>query len=294
MVTLRGRIELGFVKVLESLFRSVSLKRARSIGAGIGALLDLIGIRKTVMLENLRYAYPDAPDSDLQKIASGVYRSFGKTLAEFARLPILNSQNVLELIEWHGFEQVQEALKLGKGIIGVSGHIGNWEWMGAGTSLRGVPMTYVVTTQNNSFIEKRMDELRGNCGIEIVKRKDAAKGVLRALRSNRMVAILCDQDAHKEGVFVPFFGRLASTPRGAMVFALRTDSPVFFTEGVREGERFIVTFEQMDLSNLPTELDAAVEEGMKRITARLEASVRRHPEQWLWLHRRWKTNKENS
>jgi len=286
----RAKLELLAVRGIEAIFRALPLRAARGVGAGLGGLVGLLGIRKQVALDQLNLALPELSDTERRKIVNGVYRSFGKTLAEFSRLPLLNPQNINSLMEFHGLDVMRAAIAEGKGVIGVSGHLGNWEWMGAGTALSGIPLTYIVASQTNRLIEERMDSLRKGCGIEIVNRTDnAAKGTLRALRNGHLVAILCDQDAHEDGVFVPYFGRLASTPRGAMVFALRTGSPVFFTEGIRIGQTFRVTYERMDMSDLPEDHEAAVTEGMARITARLEKSVRAFPDQWLWLHRRWKT-----
>ncbi len=295
MHSFRAKLELWAIRGIESIFRITPLQTSRAIGAGIGSLIALIGIRKRVAIEQLMLAFPEKTESECHQIANEMYRSFGRTLAEFARLPLLTSENITSQMEFRGLEELRAGLAEGKGAIGVSGHLGNWEWMGAGTSLSGIPLTYIVASQANRLIEAEMDSLRQGCGIEIVNRNDnAAKGTLRALRSGRLIALLCDQDGHREGVFVPFFGRLASTPRGAMVFALRTGAPVFFTEGIRLGNRkFRVTYERMDLSDLPADHDAAVEEGMKRITARLERTVREYPEQWLWLHRRWKTRPEH-
>lgn len=290
----RHSLEYGFIRFLEVLLRFVPLAIARSVGSSLGTILDAAGIRKRVMLENLKFAFPEKDNQEINAIAKGVYRSFGKTFAEFARLPLLNSNNVTELIEWHNFDVIQSAMSEGKGVVAVAGHLGNWEWMGAATTLRGIPMSYIVTTQTNSLLEDRMDSLRSGCGVEIIKRKDAAKGVLRALRNGKVVAILIDQDAHEDGVFVPFFGRLASAPRGAMVFALRTGSPVVYAEGVRIGSRFHISFERISLDGLSNTLDEAVYEGMKRCTARLEESIRKHPEQWLWLHKRWKTQPKSN
>ena len=289
----RAKFELFVVRAIEALFRMLPLRASRAVGAGLGALVGALGIRKKVALEQLAFALPELSDAERLHIANGMYRSFGRTLAEFARLPLLTPENISSQMEFHGLDVMRAAIAEGKGIIGVSGHLGNWEWMGAGTALSGIPLTYIVASQSNKLVEERMDTLRKGCGIEIVNRNDnAAKGTLRALRNGRLVAILCDQDAHSEGVFVPFFGRLASTPRGAMVFALRTGAPVIFNEGVRIGQNFQMTYERMDLSGLPEEHEAAVTEGMKRITARLEQSIRAHHEQWLWLHRRWKTRPE--
>ena len=149
----------------------------------------------------------------------------------------------------------------------------------------GLPVTFVVTTQSNRLVEQFMDRQRALAGIEIVKRADAVRGVLSALKRNRLVALLIDQDAHEEGAFVPFFGHLASTPRGPAVFHLRTGAPLLFARSVRlPGERYRIQIERVDTTGF-TDPDALT----AHMTGLLESAIRETPEQWFWMHRRWKT-----
>jgi len=154
-------------------------------------------------------------------------------------------------------------------------------------------VTYVVEAQANPLIERWMNRMRESVGVEIVPRRDAARGVLRSLKRNRVVAMLCDQDAGRAGVFVPFFGRPASTPRGPAVFHLKTGVPMIFGScpGDRRG-KYRVNFEPLKFTGLIGERERDERAIMSQITARLEADIRLRPEQWLWLHRRWKTSPE--
>jgi len=183
------------------------------------------------------------------------------------------------------FSVLREALSEGKGCLVFSGHLGNWELMGAAASRSGIPVTFVVTTQRNKQIEAMMDDIRRSVGIEIVKRRDAISGVLSALKRNRCVALLIDQDAHEDGAFVPFFGRLASTPRGPAVFHLRTGAPLVFAQCVRlPGERYRIRCTRMDTRGIEDADDLTA-----LMTSHLEAAIRETPEQWFWMHRRWKS-----
>lgn len=149
----------------------------------------------------------------------------------------------------------------------------------------GYPVTFVVTTQTNKLVEQFMDRQRAAAGVEIVKRADAVRGVLSALKRNRLVALLIDQDAHEEGAFVPFFGRPASTPRGPAVFHLRTGSPLIFVRSARlPGERYRLQFSRVDTGGI-TDADVLT----AKMTELLETAIRETPEQWFWMHRRWKT-----
>lgn len=186
---------------------------------------------------------------------------------------------------------LDDALSRGKGVMVVSGHFGNWEWMGGGLALSGLSSVYVVETQSNKLVEGWLDRMRQSVGVEVVPIRKAARGLFTALRHNKVVAIMCDQDAGDAGVFVPFFGRLASTPQGPALFHLRTGAPIIFTASPRDKDGiYRVIFEEMTFPDLTGDRTRDVEIIMAQITARLEEEIRRHPEQWLWLHRRWKSS----
>ncbi|HDH58386.1 MAG TPA: lipid A biosynthesis acyltransferase [Bacteroidetes bacterium] len=290
MKSWRHALEEKALSFIAFLMRQLPRNAALRFGEILGSLVYLIGVRTAVTRENLTRAYPEFSSKQIEKIARNCYRHFGALLAEFARLPLLHPDNVADLVEFEGFEVLDGALKKGRGGIVVSGHLGNWELMGASVAIAGYPVSYVVTSQQNPRVEALMDRLRESTGVQIIKRKDAIKGVLRALKSNQLVAILSDQDTHEAGVFVPFFGRPASTPRGAAMFCLRTGADLIFAESYRRGkDRLKVVCELIPRDDLPDDQDEAVQELTRRFTARLEEAVRRHPEQWFWMHRRWKT-----
>ena len=207
-----------------------------------------------------------------------------------ARMPRMNESFIERWIDLSQHTVIKEALNGGRGAIVVSGHFGNWEWMGGSMSRIGYAVTYVVTSQTNRLVEDWMNRMRKSAGVEIVHRRNAVKGVLSALKRNRAVAILCDQDAGGSGVFVPFFNRLASTPRGPAVFHLKTGVPIVFSAAHRDyNGRLMVTFEEMKFNGLTGDRGNDERTIMQSVTARLEDGIRLHPEQWLWLHRRWKS-----
>jgi len=290
----RHTLENFALSCLSVAFRRLPRFISIRIGESLAGLVYLLGLRVAVAKDNLAHAFPDLDQRQIQKIARGCFRHFGALLAEFARLPLVKRENLFDLVEIEASQVLDQARAAGRGGIVVSGHFGNWELMGASIAILGYPVSYVVTRQENELVERQMDKLRRGEGIEIIKRRDATKGVLRALRQNRVVAILSDQDAHEAGAFVPFFGRPASTPRGAALFALRAGAALIFVESYRQGlGKLRVIFERIRTDDLPPDRDAAVYELVRRFTARLEEAVRRHPEQWFWMHRRWKTRPPN-
>jgi KDO2-lipid IV(A) lauroyltransferase len=238
---------------------------------------------------NLAAAFPTLPNRAIRTLSARVYRHFGRVATSFVEFNNLSQSDIGQWIFVDGFDVLARTLKGGKGGIFFSGHLGNWEIMGAIVARCGFPVTFVVTTQSNKLVEELIDRYRAQVGIEIIKRKDAIRGVLSALKRNRFVAILMDQDAHEDGAFVPFFGKLASTPRGPAVFHIRTGAPLIFAHSIRlPGERYRIRLTPFDSHN---EQDADVLTA--RMTATLEAAIRETPEQWLWMHRRWKTRPES-
>ena len=294
MHPIREKIEYGAVAGSAFILRWIPLWLARLKADAIGLFMaKVLRLRKAVAVQNLTTAFADDPKmtpARINQVYCGVWKHFLRIGIELLRLPRLNRKLVDQTVRITGLEHIIEALEKGKGCICVSGHLGNWEWMGAAISMYGIPTTYVVTYQSNRMVERWMNRMRESAGIEIVERNNALRGVLSALKRNRGVAILCDQDAHEAGVFVPFFGRLASTPRGPAIFHLKTGAPIIFASATRETDGiYQITIEPMCF-DLCGDMERDTLTVMADITARLEAKIREYPEQWLWLHKRWKSS----
>ncbi|MDD5087530.1 MAG: lysophospholipid acyltransferase family protein [bacterium] len=261
-------------------------RRCRAIvGACLGQLIHFIGIRVKVTQDNLLRAFPNLPPKAIKQISRRIYRHFGRVATSMAIPPITRS-DIGTWIFLNGADVLDEAMQANRGGIVFSGHLGNWELMGALCARLGYPVSFVVASQSNRRVEELIDRFRKSTGIEIIKRRDAIRGVLSALKRGRLVAMLIDQDAHEDGTFAPFFGTPASTPRGPAVFHLRTGAPLIFARSVRlPGERYRIDIERFDATGCtdPDDLTA-------RMTARLEAAIHETPEQWFWMHRRWKTH----
>jgi Kdo2-lipid IVA lauroyltransferase/acyltransferase len=272
--------------ILAAGLRLLPRKWRSRCGAWLGRVLYFVGIRKKVTINNLISAFPELPPRAAEEVGGRCYEHFGRFAAAFAALPNLRPEAVGDWIFIEGLDQLEAAVARGTGGIVVSGHLGHWELMGAIVARLGLPVSFVVTTQRNKRIERMMDDYRRMSGIEIIKRREAVRGVISALRRNRLVALLIDQDAHEDGAFVPFFGRLASTPRGPAVFQLRTGAPLIFAQSVRlPGERYRIRLTGVDTMGID---DADVLTA--KLTAQLEAAIRETPEQWTWMHKRWKSS----
>lgn len=287
----RNRIEYGFISALSWVFRTLPLRWARWFAAVIAwKISHLAGIRRKVALDNLRKAFPEKQERDLRRIYHRCWRHFVSVGAELARLPSIDEAFIQRWTDIESKTDIDTALQNGKGGIVVSGHFGNWELVGGCMARIGYPVTYVVTSQSNPLVENWLNRMRKSVNIEIIKRKDAIRGILGALKRNRIVAILCDQDAGKSGLFVPFFNQLASTPRGPALFHLKTGTPIIFMSAPCQPDgTYQAIFEEMYFDDLTGNRESDEILIMAQITARLEKEIRRFPEQWLWLHRRWKT-----
>ena len=284
-------IEYAALLGAAALFRWLPLPLATLLAVGVGWLAsNVLQIRRKVALDNLGQAFPAMTKGELEVLYRRVWRHFARVAAELARLPRMMNGQLKQMIDDEEVTIVRELVARGKGIIFVSGHLGNWEWLGALTSSSGIPMTYVVAGQTNRLVERWLERMRTTAGVEIVNRRDPARAILTALKRGRIVAMLSDQDAGPAGVFVRFFDRPASTPRGPALFHLRTGAPLLFGGCTRRTNgRYKIAFEEIVPSGITG--DNSVDERiiMQEAAARLEREIRIYPDQYFWLHRRWKT-----
>jgi KDO2-lipid IV(A) lauroyltransferase len=290
-MTFQHRIEYFGVLVITWIARALPQTVAIAMGRGIGWFAyAVLGIRRSVTQDNLRKAFPDKPERWIRQTAKVCYQHFGRVGVELARLPKMDIRWIEKNVDFQGRDVLDRSQARGKGAVVMSGHIGNWEIMGATVAMLGYPATYIVTTQRNKAVEQWMDNLRSGRGIEIIKTHDNPIRAIRALKKNRIIAVLSDQDAHEDGAFVPFFGRLASTPRGGAVLQLKTDaSPIFCLSTGLQGGKWRITLEDIPSPGEDIDKKDAEIQLLTYVTKRLEEEIRKRPEQWLWMHRRWKT-----
>ncbi|MFC2170388.1 lysophospholipid acyltransferase family protein [Calditrichota bacterium] len=287
-------VELYFARLIIWIFQVLPHRKAQQLAASIGGLFhDLIGVRKEVAREQLKMTFPEKDDVWVNKTIRQVYRNMAMVAAETARIPKLKGDEFENWMIVEGEEHIEQVLKRGKGCMVVSAHLGCWEYHGAYAANKGYPVTYVVAEQANQQLEELIDDLRRSVGIEIIKRKDAASGIVKALRKNRMLAIMFDQDARDNGVFVPFFGKPASTFKGVATFVLRMSASVLVLTSHRTPEGQSKCKLQPVDYEYTGDYDTDIKGLTARITEMLEEEIRQAPEQWLWLHKRWKTQPEN-
>jgi KDO2-lipid IV(A) lauroyltransferase len=221
-----------------------------------------------------------------ERIVDGVFRSIARSLVIFSRLPSYNVQNISSLIRYDGLEHFQEAKRRGKGVLFATAHMGNWELSAFAHGLMTEPMNVVVRPLDNRRIDEFVEARRELGGNRIIAKKDAARQILRALKKNEAVGVLIDQNASlDEGVFIDFFGTPACAGTAFARLAAHTCAAVIpgFALWNDAESRYVLKFYPI------VEMTGDAAEDTRRVHAVIEQVIREYPEQWLWLHRRWKT-----
>lgn len=254
-----------------------------SLSIFFAKLLDVFVPRlRRIAVKNLTMAGFTNPD----EVADGVFRSVARLLAVFARLPRLTPQNISELIRYDGLDNFLEPFKRGRGVLVATAHLGNWELSAFSHAWMTAPMNIVVRPLDNPRIDALVERYRGLSGNHIIEKKDAARGILRALKSGEAVGILIDQNTTlDQGVFIDFFGQQACAGTAFAKLAHHSGAAVVpgFALWSEAEQRYILRF----YPEVPMSGDAT--EDTQRVHAQLESVIREYPDQWLWIHRRWKT-----
>lgn len=288
----KHQAEYGLVRLLEKLANSLPRPAADSLGERVGALVHApLGIRRNTVLSNLRAAFPDAGEAWVQRVARAAYQHLGREAAATLRLSSLDAAAVRACTRLVGWDQFKAGLEEGRGALLVTGHFGNWEMAAASIAARGVAIEALVKRQTNRRVDSRFESARRRLGVQTIDLDEAPRRVPRALRAGRVIGMVADQDAGQGGVSVPFFGRPVSAHRGPALFALRLGTPVFASAMHRlPGPE--LAYEGI-MERVPVQRSGDLEDDVRRLTAdlaaRLEAAVRRVPEQYFWFHRRWKS-----
>jgi KDO2-lipid IV(A) lauroyltransferase len=249
----------------------------------VGFLLDLsIPRLRKIAMRNLSLAGLERPD----EITDGVFRSVGRVVAGFLQFPKINRDNVHRWIRYEGLENFTRAIERGKGVLIATGHLGNWELSAYAHALMTAPMNIVVRPLDNPRIDRFVERRRALSGNKIIRKKEAAREILKALAAGEAVGILIDQNTGlTEGVFVDFFGVKACAGTAFVKFAHHTGAAVVagFALWSREERRYVLRF----YPEIPMTGD--VHADTQTVHSLLEQVIREHPDQWLWIHRRWKT-----
>lgn len=291
LVPKTGPVGRFFAGALVSALGRLSPRGLRRLAAFVGGLAFALGIRRRVTLENLARALPELPEAERRRIARGAYRNMALAALESLTSLQHDEASVGSLVEVENWDAFAGAIAVGKGVLVATAHFGSWELLGEVMARRGIPIS-VVAKPLAGALNERIVRSRLESGVKLIHPRGAIQSSIEALARGEVVCMLVDQviDA-KRGVFVPFFGQLASTTPALSVAAIRSKAPVFVAMGAREGERLRCFMEgPLFLSGAADGADEKelVREHTAQITAAIERRIRQYPDQWMWLHRRWK------
>ncbi|MBV9848723.1 MAG: lysophospholipid acyltransferase family protein [Armatimonadetes bacterium] len=276
-------------RALLRVLRVVPWRVAGAWGAAVGALGYHVAVRyRRVANANLRHAYGDAlSDRERQALIKRVFQSFGRALMEFLKAPSMSPSQIKKIVKADSYARVEAVLARGKGMILLAAHFGNWELLARRAALEGYEFAVVARQSHDPEFNQITDSLRANGGYTVLPRGGSPRAILQRLRRNGIVAILPDQKS--EDVFVPFFGRLAGTVAGPAVLSLKTGAGIIpmFCPRQPDGSYRVEILPEIDTT--PSgDTDADIHRIMADITHVIEEMVRRYPDQWLWLHDRWR------
>ena len=290
---MRYRLEYIPVVLLVRLIGALPRSLARSAGILIaGAVYHLHRRLRRVGRRNLELAFPEKSPKERRAILRGVYVSLGRLLGEVCLFPHYTQADASQVAVYQGFENFEAAEQRGKGVLFLTGHFGGWEIGSFFHSLMGHPMQIVVRPLDNPYVDALVARYRGLHGNTMIGKDEFARGLLAAMRDNTTVGILMDTNmTPPQGVFVPFFGIPACTASGLARVALHTGAAVVpaFTIWDPVMRKYRVEFDPaLELVRTGNN-DADAVSNTAIFTKVIEDYVRRHPDQWLWVHRRWKT-----
>ena len=286
---LRDALEYGLAVLVLNSLAYTPLPVANLLARSYAGLLDLALPRlRRVALANLAMALPDTDSRERRRITEGVFRSIARLLVTLSRFSSINRANVGQWIRYEGYEHFEEARRRGKGVLFATAHLGNWELSAFAHALLTAPMTVVVRPLDNPRIDRLVERRRTLSGNRLIEKKDYARGILKALAANEAVGILIDQNASLDsGVFVDFFGIPACAGTGFVKLAAHTGAAVIpgFALWSDAERKYILRFFP------PVAMAGDVQADTARLHSVLESVIRQYPDQWLWIHRRWKTRR---
>ena len=266
---------------------------ARAAGAGIASVAyRALGRLRRVGARNLELAFPEKTAAEQEAILRSVYRNLGYLLAEFCKMPDYTAESASRFIRYEGLENYLRAREKGRGVLVLTGHLGAWELSSFYHSLMGMPMGMVIRRLDNPLVDAFVNRIRCQHGNRVIHKDDFARGLIASMRAGETVGILMDTNmTPPQGVFVPFFGVQACTASGMARIAAKTEAAVVpgFLLWEESEQKYVLRFgEELEVVRTgDAEQDAVV--NTAHFTAAIEGYIRQYPEQWLWMHRRWKT-----
>jgi KDO2-lipid IV(A) lauroyltransferase len=286
----RHRLELLLVRGVMALVRRLPMRTVRTIGHRLGRLAFYFdNSRRRIALENLTNAFPSRSRPEIETIAQAMFAHFAAVLLELLKFATLTEAEMTALVDVEGTDRVTQAYQQGRGVILITGHFGYWEVQGIMLALQTKPSSVLARPLDNPYLHEMLEQIRRRTGNSVIYRQGAVRKILRELAANRGVAILIDQHLHTpDAIYVDFFRRPAATTSAVGALAARTGATVIPSFGLPiENGRYRLVFDH-PIEPPRDDTPDAIREFTQRCTDVLEMYVRRNPELWLWMHRRWR------
>ena len=287
---MRHRLEYLAVLIAQRAARLMPWRLAHASGSALGwAFYVLDGPHRRLAVGNLQAAFPRRSTAECRAIARRTFAHFGRLLVELLKFGALGPEVIVARVEFEGREHLEHALAQGHGVLLLTGHFGFWEQHALAHALGVAPLSVVARPLDNPYLQDLLERMRTSRGNTVIYRKGGLRRILRTLGSNQIVAMLIDQHMQApDAVYVDFFNRPAATTSVLAMLALRTGAPVVPAFALPTGSgRYRLIYEHPVEPPGPNDADPA-REFTQRCTDVLEMYVRRYPELWLWMHRRWR------
>jgi KDO2-lipid IV(A) lauroyltransferase len=288
---MKNKIEYILFVLFSWCFRLLGLNLSRKFATILAFLFFyLIPIRKKVVFNNLKIAFPENDYRNNKKLAFKIYLSFTITLVEILSLPYMKRDKLFNAVECRNPELIVEKFKEGKGVILLSSHFGNWEFTAISVAIQiQLPFSVIVKPLRNPFVYEWMNKARTKFGNEVVPLGISIRKTYQTLKEKKIVAMVADQRGPAEGVKVDFFGKKVSVYTGPAALALKTGAPLICGIAIRQKNyKYKMVLVEISQQNLPEGEEEKILEISQRYTSYLEKVIRENPEQWLWMHNRWK------
>ncbi len=288
---MKNRIEYILFILFSWCFRLLGLKLSRKFAVILAfVFFYFIPIRKKVVFNNLKIAFPENDIHANKKLAFRIYQSFAITLVEILYLPYIKKVELINAVKCSNPELIIEKFKEGKGLILLSSHFGNWEFIAISVAMQvRLPFSVIVKPLRNPLVYDWMNNFRTKFGNEVVPLGISIRKIYQTLKEKKVIAMVADQRGPREGVKVDFFGKKVSVYTGPAALALKTGAPLICGIAVRDKNyKYKMVLVEISQQNLPDGEEEKILEISQRYTSYLETVIRENPEQWLWMHNRWK------
>lgn len=288
---LKNKTEYFLFKLFVFLFNIVGLKRARHAAKLLALLFFyIIPIRKKTVIHNLEIAFPEYSSDRIREIAFNSYYSFSVTLIEILCLPKVDIESVKKMADCPNIGLIREKYNEQKGVILLTAHFGNWEVVASSVAAQlNIPMSVVVKQQRNELVSNWLNSMRETFGNKVIPLGISIRDVYKELKNKNLIGIVGDQRGPREGMRVKFFKKDTAMYTGPAALALKTGAPVISAVIVRNRDfSYTVHLEEIPVIDLKGSEEEKVLEITQRYMTILERYVKEYPEQWMWMHNRWK------